>query len=221
VIQFFHVTKSYGQPPRPILKDISFEISKGEAVCFYGPTGTGKSTVLKLLFGLERANDGQILVLGRNVPRLKSGPLAVFRRNIGFIFQDFKLFPERTVYENIALAMKVTGESPADIYRRTREVLKAVGLDQRHHLYPPMLSAGEQQRVCVARAIVNRPAILLSDEPTGNLDSDQSHEIMALHREINAMGTTLIVATHHPEILRQLKMRVFTIQGGSLKESGE
>jgi cell division transport system ATP-binding protein len=201
------------------LEDISFEIKKGESVCLYGPTGAGKSTLLKLLFGLERADDGQILVLGYNIRRLRSSALPYFRRNIGFVFQDFKLFSRRTVYENIALAMKVTGAPPPEIQRRTREVLQAVGLDHKRTMFPPMLSAGEQQRVCVARAIINHPAIVLADEPTGNLDAEQALEIISLLREINARGTTVLAATHNRDVVIHLKPRLITIREGKLTDA--
>ena len=220
MIQFFHVYKSYGLPPRSVLEDISFEIEKGESVLFYGPTGAGKSTILKLLFGLEKADTGQILVLGYNILRLKTQALPYFRRNIGFIFQDFKLFPRRTVYENVALAMKVTGAPLPEIQRRTSEVLQAVGLDRKRALFPSMLSAGEQQRVCVARAIVNHPAILLADEPAGNLDTEQAQEILSLLNEINAMGTTVLVATHDREVVNHMKPRIIAIREGRIEEGG-
>lgn len=220
MIQIFHVYKSYGLPARPVLEDIYFEIEKGEVVVLYGPTGAGKSTILKLLFGLERADAGQILVLGRNILKLKDSALPYFRRNIGFVFQDFKLFHRRTVYENVALAMRVAGAAPSDIYRRTREVLQAVGLEGKHSLLPSMLSAGEQQRACVARAIVNRPAILLADEPTGNLDAEQAREIFSLLKEINTMGTTIVVATHHREIVDRIRARVISMRDGRITEEG-
>jgi len=219
-MQFFHVYKSYGLPPRSVLEDISFEIEKGESVLFYGPTGAGKSTILKLLFGLEKADTGQILVLGYNILRLKTQALPYFRRNVGFIFQDFKLFPRRTVYENVALAMKVTGAPLPEIQRRTSEVLQAVGLDRKRALFPSMLSAGEQQRVCVARAIVNHPAILLADEPAGNLDTEQAQEILSLLNEINAMGTTVLVATHDREVVNHMKPRIIAIREGRIEEGG-
>jgi cell division transport system ATP-binding protein len=219
VIQFFHVYKSYGRPPRSVLEDISFGIDKGEMAVLYGPTGSGKSTLLRLLFGLESADSGQILALGRNVLKLRGNALPLFRRNIGFVFQDFKLFPKRTVFENIALAMKIAGATAQETQRRTKEVLLAVGLERKHALQAHMLSAGEQQRVCIARAIVNHPAMLLADEPTGNLDSDQAKGIFALLREINTMGTTVIFSTHHPEIVEHLRSRVIHVKSGKITET--
>jgi cell division transport system ATP-binding protein len=218
VIQFFHVYKTYSPPHRSVLEDINFEIQKGEIVFLYGPTGAGKSTLLKLLFGLEQADSGQILVLGRNVLRLTPSALPYFRRNVGFVFQDFKLFERRTVYENVSLAMKVLGASPVEIRRKTREALQAVGLESKHALLPSMLSAGEQQRVCFARAMVNRPAILLADEPTGNLDAAQSQGIFSLLQEINIMGTTVLVATHEDDVLDEMKPRVISIRGGKIHD---
>jgi len=218
VIQFFHVCKSYGQPPRSVLDDVSFEIQKGEMVILFGPTGSGKSTLLRLLFGLESADSGQILVLGRNVLKLRGSALPLFRRNIGFVFQDFKLFPKRTVFENVALAMKISGADATETQRRTREVLQAVGLERKHALHAAMLSAGEQQRTCIARAIANRPAILLADEATGNLDKDQAGEIMALLKDINTMGTTVLVSTHHSEVAERLRSRVIRVLNGKIVE---
>ena len=221
MIQLFHVSKTYGPPPRPVLEDINFEIEKGEMVLLYGPTGAGKSTILKLLFGLEQADTGQILVLGHNILRLKSSSLPHFRRNVGFIFQDFKLFPRRTVFENVALTMKVAGVPPDDIRRNTREVLQAVKLETKHSLLPAMLSGGEQQRVCIARAIVNRPAILLADEPTGNLDMQQAEEIYALLKEINTIGTTVLMATHNQNVMERMRSRVISIQDGKIQGNGD
>jgi cell division transport system ATP-binding protein len=220
VIQFFHVCKSYGVPQRSVLEDVSFEIGKGEMVVLHGPTGSGKSTILRLLFGLERADSGQILVLGRNVLKLRVSDLPYFRRDIGFVFQDFKLFPKRTVYENVALAIKIAGAQATEAQRRTREVLQAVGLERKQSLFPPVLSAGEQQRVCIARGIVNHPPILLADEPTGNLDPDQSREIFSLLKDINAMGTTVVVSTHYREPIDRMNPRVITVRNGRAMEGG-
>jgi len=220
VIQFFHVNKSYGVPQRSVLEDVSFEIGKGEMVILYGPTGSGKSTILRLLLGLERADSGQILVLGRNVLKLRVSDLPYFRRDIGFVFQDFKLFPKRTVHENIALAIKIAGASAAEVQRRTREVLQSVGLERKQSLFPTVLSAGEQQRVCIARGIVNHPPILLADEPTGNLDPEQSREIFSLLKDINAMGTTVVISTHYREMVDRMNPRVITIRNGRVVENG-
>lgn len=221
MIQFFHVYKTYGPPPRSVLEDINFEIKKGEVVFLYGPTGAGKSTILKLLFGLEQADAGQILVLGRNIRRLTHSALTYFRRSVGFVFQDFKLFERRTIYENVALALRVIGASPVEIRHKTREALQAVGLDAKHSLFPSMLSAGEQQRVCFARAMVNRPAILLADEPTGNLDAEQSQGIFSLLQEINVMGTTVFVATHDEDVLEQMKPRIISVRNGKISADGD
>lgn len=220
MIQFFHVSKSYGKPPRSVLEDINLGIDKGEMAVLFGPTGSGKSTILRLVFGLESADSGQILSLGRNVLKLRGSALPMYRRNIGFVFQDFKLFPKRTVFENVALAMKIAGAETQDTLRRTREVLQAVGLERKHSLQTNRLSAGELQRACIARAIANRPAIVLADEPTGNLDSNQAREIFSLLKEINAMGTTVLIGTHHRDVIDQLKVRVIRIDNGRIADDG-
>jgi cell division transport system ATP-binding protein len=173
-----------------------------------------------LIFGLERADSGQILVLGQNLVKLREEALPYFRRSIGYVFQDIRLLPRRTVFENVGLAMKVTGASPGDIQKRTREVLEAVGLDHKQELFPSMLSAGEQQRVCIARAIVHHPPILLADEPTGDLDAEQAREIFRLLREINTMGATVVLATHHPEWTERAKGRIIKIQKGTTQADG-
>lgn len=207
-------------PPHVILEDINFQIEKGETVVLFGPTGAGKSSILRLLFGLDRADAGQIVVLGRNVLKLNESTLPYLRRNIGFVFQDFRLFQRRTVYENISLAMKIAGASSPEIHRRTQEVLQEVGLVQKRGMFPSMLSAGEQQRICMARAIVNKPPILLADEPTGNLDEEQAFEIFTLMKEINLMGTTIVLATHDKAMIRHLRPRVIFIKKGKIEKDG-
>ncbi|HEY5649469.1 MAG TPA: ATP-binding cassette domain-containing protein, partial [Nitrospiria bacterium] len=194
MIQLFHVYKSYARK-RVGLEDVTLRVEKGEFALITGPSGAGKTTFLKLLFGLEQPDSGQILVQGRNIARLESSGWPYLRRTIGFVFQDFKLLQKKSVFDNVALSMRVAGASNSEIRKRVPEVLASVGLDHKKELVPMMLSAGEQQRVAVARSIVNHPVILLADEPTGNLDSELSLEIFDLFKKINAKGTTILVAT--------------------------
>lgn len=219
MIQLFHVYKSYGRR-RAALEDITLRIEKGEFVFFTGSSGAGKTTLLKLLFGLERPESGQILIQNRNVGRLKESELPYLRRTIGFVFQDFKLFQKKTVFDNVAVAMQIAGASPAEIRRRVSEVLGAVGLEHKKEMLPLMLSAGEQQRVCLARSIVNHPTILLADEPTGNLDADLTADIFELLKTINAQGTTVVVATHNQEIVSRVRRRVIVLKQGRILEGG-
>ncbi|MCA9551084.1 MAG: cell division ATP-binding protein FtsE [Myxococcales bacterium] len=218
MIQTFHVTKVYDQGDRPALKDVSLNIEKGEFVFLTGPSGAGKSTLLKLLFVAERPTRGQILVNGRNVATLKPRQIPLLRRQVGVIFQDFKLIANRTVHENVAYALHVVGVPEKEIRRRVYNVLKGVGLYHKAHALPPKLSGGEQQRVSIARALVNDPVLLLADEPTGNLDRDITEEIMALLEQANARGTTVVVATHDPDLLDRYKKRVIVLKGGQLQD---
>jgi cell division transport system ATP-binding protein len=219
MIQLFQVHKSYGRH-RVALEDVTVRIEKGEFVLFTGPSGSGKTTLLKLLFGLERPDTGQILIQNRNVGRLKESDWPYLRRTIGFIFQDFKLFQKKTVFDNVAAAMQIAGAFPAEIRRRVPEVLGSVGLEHKKELLPLMLSSGEQQRLCVARSIVNHPTILLADEPTGNLDADLTADIFGLLKKINANGTTVIVATHSREILSRGPHRVIVFKQGRIMDGG-
>lgn len=219
MIQLFHVNKAYGTK-RLALEDVTLRIDKGEFALLTGPSGAGKTTLLKLLFGLERPDSGQILIQNRNIARLKENHLPYLRRTIGFIFQDFKLFQKKTVFDNIAVAMRIAGAPPSEIRRRVPEVLGWVGLDHKKDLWPAMLSAGEQQRVCVARSIVNYPVILLADEPTGNLDSDLASDIFELLKMINTKGTTILMATHNRDILTRVQRRVVVIKQGRIVEGG-
>ena len=219
MIQLFHVYKSYGRH-RIALEDITLRIEKGEFVFFTGSSGAGKTTLLKLLFGLERPESGQILIQNRNIGRMKESELPHLRRTIGFIFQDFKLLQKKTVFDNVAVAMQIAGASPAEIRRRVSEVLGAVGLEHKKEILPLMLSAGEQQRVCVARSIVNHPTILLADEPTGNLDADLTADIFELLKTINAKGTTVVVATHNRDIVSRVRRRVIVLKQGRILDGG-
>jgi cell division transport system ATP-binding protein len=219
MIQLFHVYKSYGRH-RVALEDVSVGIEKGEFAFIAGPSGSGKTTFLKLLSGLERPDAGQILIQNRNVGRLRESDLPHLRRTIGFIFQNFKLFQKKSVFDNVAVPMQITGASPADIRKRVPEVLESVGLEHKRELLPMMLSAGEQQRLCVARSIVNHPTILLADEPTGNLDADLTTDIFQLLKTINERGTTVVVATHNREIIARLKRRVIWVKQGRILDGG-
>lgn len=211
----FHVYKYYSRN-HLALEDISLKIEKGEFVFLVGSSGAGKSTLLKLIFCEERADDGQVLVDGKNVSRLREKQIPILRRNIGFIFQDFKLIQRKTVFENVALPMEIVGASRSEIKRRVNEVLKWVQMEHRRDQFPSYLSGGEQQRAAIARALVNRPLILLADEPTGNLDDMLSLDIMELLKNIHTTGTTVVVATHHPSIFSKMMKRTVVLQKGRI-----
>jgi cell division transport system ATP-binding protein len=181
-----------------------------------GPSGAGKTTLLKLLFCSESPDEGQILIQNRNIARLKRSDVPYLRRTMGFVFQDFRLLPKKNVFENVAMPLLVQGASRFDTRRKVMEALKAVGVEHRKESRPAMLSAGEQQRVCIARAIVNGPMILLADEPTGNMDAELAGEIMDLFKVINARGTTVMIATHNRQVIDQVKRRVVTLQQGKV-----
>jgi cell division transport system ATP-binding protein len=212
MIQVIHVSKYYDR--RPALSDVTLEIEKGEFVLLMGPSGAGKSTLLRMLIAAERPDDGQIFVQGKNVAKLKSSEVPYLRRKVGTVFQDFRLLPKKTVFDNVALPLLVQGASSVDIRRKVTEALRAVGVDHKKDQLPGSLSAGEQQRVCIARAIVNGPIVLLADEPTGNLDPERTAEIIELFKLINARGTTVIVATHDPHVMAQVNRRVIVLQQG-------
>ena len=200
------------------LRDLSLTVGKGEFVFLTGPSGAGKSTLLRLLLAQEKPSEGDILVNGHDLSKLSRGEIQEYRRGIGFIFQDFKLIPMRTVFENVAFVLEVLGVPAAQQRRRAFQVLKWVGLQHRVNAYPRDLSGGEQQRIAIARALVNDPALVLADEPTGNLDPDLSLEIMNLLREINAGGTTVLVATHDRELIRLVGRRTITLDSGRVVE---
>jgi cell division transport system ATP-binding protein len=200
------------------LRDLSLTVGKGEFVFLTGPSGAGKSTLLRLLLAQEKPSEGDILVNGHDLSKLSRGEIQEYRRGIGFVFQDFKLIPMRTVFENVAFVLEVLGVPAAQQRRRAFQVLKWVGLQHRINAYPRDLSGGEQQRIAIARALVNDPALVLADEPTGNLDPDLSLEIMNLLREINAGGTTVLVATHDRELIRLVGRRTVTLDSGRVVE---
>ena len=217
MIETHHLSKLYSRGLYA-LQDLSLTIEKGEFVFLTGPSGAGKSTFLRLLLMQERPSEGDIFVNGYNLATLKRGEVQEYRRGIGFVFQDFKLIPTRTVLENISFVPEVLGVPAAQQRRRAFQVLKWVGLQHRMSAYPRDLSGGEQQRIAIARALVNDPALLLADEPTGNLDPDLSLEIMNLLREVNAGGTTVVVATHDRELIRLVGRRTITLDQGRIVE---
>ena len=213
MIQLFHLFKKYG--PHIALDDVNLRITKGEFVFVTGPSGAGKTTLLRLIFGAEKPERGYILINSINLTRISRSKMDLLRRKIGFVFQDFKLLPRRTVFENVAIALEVTGEPTRWIKKRTRQTLELVGLEDKEKVYPLSLSGGEQ-RVAIARAIVKGPVILLADEPTGNLDPDLTREIMALFRSIHQKGTTVVIATHSRDLLEDVPYRTILLQQGRL-----
>jgi cell division transport system ATP-binding protein len=217
VIETHHLSKVYKRGLYA-LQDLSLTVARGEFVFLTGPSGAGKSTLLRLLLLQERPTEGEILVNGYNLATLKARQVQEYRRGIGFIFQDFKLIRTRTVLENISFVPEVLGVPPAQQRRRAFQVLKWVGLQHRMNAYPLDLSGGEQQRIAIARALVNDPALLIADEPTGNLDPDLSLEVMNLLREVNAGGTTVLVATHDRELIRLVGRRTITLEQGRVAE---
>jgi len=216
-IRMFHVSKSY-LAGTFALRDVSIELAKGEFVFLTGSSGAGKTSLLRLIFGAERPSEGQIVVLGRNIARLGESAVPPLRRQIGVVFQDFKLLPRRTVEENVALALQVTGTPPRETRARVFAILKQLGLQHRRYHHPLSLSGGEQQRVAIARALVNEPQILLADEPTGNLDPELTVEIMDLIASAALRGTTVVVATHELEIVRRYGKRVVRLEDGRIAE---
>ena len=217
MIETHHLSKFYSRGLYA-LRDLSLTVGKGEFVFLTGPSGAGKSTLLRLLLAQDKPSEGAIVVNGHDLSKLSRGEIQEYRRGIGFIFQDFKLIPMRTVFENVAFVLEVLGVPAAQQRRRAFQVLKWVGLQHRINAYPRDLSGGEQQRIAIARALVNDPALVLADEPTGNLDPDLSLEIMNLLREINAGGTTVLVATHDRELIRLVGRRTVTLDSGRVVE---
>jgi len=216
MIKFENVTMAYRKDGNPALNDVSFEIADGEFVFLVGQSGAGKSTILRLLIREESTQAGTVLIDDINIGMLPEKEVPKLRRNIGMVFQDFRLLPEKTVSENVAFALQVLNKSPDEIKQTVPAVLDLVGLLDKANRRPEQLSGGEQQRVAIARALVNRPAILMADEPTGNLDPDTSVEIMRLLDQINKAGTTVIMATHDAGIVDQMRKRVIEITGGAI-----
>jgi cell division transport system ATP-binding protein len=218
MIRLYRVSKSYRDVSA--LKDITFTIGKGEFCYITGPSGAGKTTMLKLLYGAERPTTGKLLINGTDVGKLPKHDLPRLRRNMGIVFQDFKLIPSRTVAENVGLALEVLGAPRERIERQVRAVLNIVGLRGRGNTLPHRLSGGEQQRVAVARAIVNDPSVLLADEPTGNLDGAMAIEVMEILQAINLRGTTVMVATHDTGLMQRFPYRVLRFRAGRLESGG-
>ena len=221
MIEFKNVCKTYEDVGVRALDNVSFFIDKGEFVFLVGPSGAGKSTLTKLLFKEEEANIGEIIINGFDVRNLPKNKIPYLRRSIGMVFQDFRLLPNKTVYENVAFAMQVIGASRSEIRRNVPNVLSLVGLAHKARVKPSQLSGGEQQRVSLARALVNKPPVIIADEPTGNLDPDTANEIMQLLCEINKRGTTMIVATHAKNFVDDMQKRVLAIENGVLVRDEE
>jgi cell division transport system ATP-binding protein len=216
MIQFFQVYKAYPGNIKALV-NISFKIEKGEFVFLAGPSGAGKTTLLRLIIRVERPDQGEILVNKRNVSRLKNSQIPLLRREVGFVFQDFKLLNNKTVYDNIALVLRALGYNKREIPKRVRQVLKVVGLEEWVLKQPPLkLSGGEQQRVAIARALANTPSIILADEPTGNLDPELTVEIMDLLEKVNTLGTTVVVATHNTNLVAHYNKRIIPLYRGAM-----
>ena len=216
MITFEDVTKFYPGQDRPALRNINLEIAKGEFVFLVGQSGSGKSTFLRLILREYRPTKGTLYVAGKNLSTLNQWKVPALRRQIGTVFQDFRLLPGKTVYENVAFAMRVIEAPRQMIQRRVNAVLDVVGLRDKYRDFPSQLSGGEQQRVAIARAIVNDPAILIADEPTGNLDPETSWDIMDIFKRINAAGTTIVMATHDKNIVDTMQRRVVAIEDGKI-----
>ncbi len=217
MVKFKDVTKKFGAVTA--LEKVSFEVAKGEFVFITGPSGAGKTTILKLILAEMKPDFGQVDVDGVNIASLKSADVPLFRQKIGTVFQDFKVLPERTVSENVEVALAVLGLSETQWSERVSHVLKLVGLSRQAELFPSQLSGGELQRVSLARALVVNPKLLLADEPTGNLDWDTSDSIMQIFEKINKEGKTVIMATHNLEIIKKYKKRVIHIVGGRINKN--
>ena len=217
MIQLYHVHKRYPNGC-DALTDVTLRVREGEFVFLTGPSGAGKSTLLRLLLVMERATDGQILIGGRNIHVLRDASVPYLRRNIGVVFQDFRLVTRRTVFDNVAIALEIMGLKRREIERRVTQLLEGMRLVHRAQAYPGDLSGGEQQRVAIARALVNEPAILLADEPTGNLDPDLAQDIMNVLLDVNRRGTTVVVATHDLALIERYGLRTLVLAKGQLAE---
>ncbi len=217
MIKLFHIYKSYDDDKNMVLNDLNMMVNEGEFVFLTGASGAGKSTLLKLLFLEEMPTKGQILINNKNISRLKPHSIPYLRRNIGVVFQDFKLINSKTVFENISIALEILNMPPKKIKRKVNSMLKAVSLEHRKNHFPINLSGGEQQRVAIARALINSPLILLADEPTGNLDSNITLEIMSLFEKANKNGTTIVIATHDNSMIRKYRKRVLTLKNGQIE----
>lgn len=215
MIEMHDVWKTYDNG-NDAVQGIDVTISKGEFVYVVGPSGAGKSTFIKLMYREERPTKGKIYINGINVDRVKERRIPQIRRNIGVVFQDFRLLPRKTAFENVAFAMEVIETPPKRIQRRVNELFELIGLEDRKNSYPDELSGGEMQRVAIARAMVNQPSVVIADEPTGNLDPETSWDIMKLFEQINDMGTTVVMATHNRDIVNEMKKRVIAMENGQI-----
>ncbi|TYR80108.1 cell division ATP-binding protein FtsE [Priestia megaterium] len=215
MIEMQNVYKTYPNGVKAI-NGISIKINQGEFAYIVGPSGAGKSTFIKMMYREEKPSTGDIIVNGANVAKIKNSKVPIFRRQIGVVFQDFKLLPKLTVYENVAFALEVIEQHPDEIKKRVMEVLDLVKLKGKMRSFPDELSGGEQQRVSIARSIVNNPKVVIADEPTGNLDPETSWEIMDIFEEINKRGTTILMATHNREIVNSIRKRVIAIENGKV-----
>ena len=220
MIKLEHVSKSY-TAGIPALNDVSLDIEEGEFVFIVGDSGSGKSTLIKLLLKELEPTEGTITINNKKLNKIKRRQIPKFRRNIGVVFQDFRLLKDRNIYDNVAFAQKVIGVSNRSIKKNVPSMLSMVGLAAKYRSYPRQLSGGEQQRVAIARALINEPKILLADEPTGNLDNHNAWEIMKLLEEINSRGTTVVVVTHNLEIVKAMNKRVITMKKGVVVEDSE
>ncbi|MBU0648532.1 cell division ATP-binding protein FtsE [Patescibacteria group bacterium] len=220
MIRFKNVTKMYS-PTTVGVKSVNLHIKPGEFVSVVGQSGTGKTTLVKLLIAEERPTSGSIVIGGWDISHIRGGDVPILRRQIGVVFQDFKLLPKKTVFENVAFALEVCGTKKSRIKKIVPQVLKIVGLSEKAGRYPRQMSGGEQQRVVIARALVHRPKILVADEPTGNLDSINAREIIELLKRISEFGTTVLLVTHNREIVNSLHKRVITLDGGMISQDNE
>jgi cell division transport system ATP-binding protein len=220
MIQLINLTKQYGSR-QPSLHDLSLDVGRGEFVFITGSSGAGKTTLLRLLLHQETPSSGQVLVNGLDVGTLPASKVPVLRRSMGVVFQDFKLISRKSALENVAYVLNVAGLSRGEQKRKAYNALRSVGLNHKLNALPAALSGGEQQRVAIARAVVNEPDLLLADEPTGNLDPDLAVEIMRLFREINARGTTVLVATHDRDLIQRMQCRTVVLANGKLVDPGK
>ena len=217
MVQLFNLCKAYSKDGNA-LEDINLKIPKGDFVYITGPSGAGKSTLLKLLYAAEKPTRGQILINGQNITRMGTSRIPYLRRQLGIVFQDFKLIPSRTIFENVSFPLEVRGRKRYEISKKVYQALKSVGLEHKLTKHPLELSGGEQQRVAIARALVMEPLVLLADEPTGNLDPEVTLDIMELFKSANARGTTVLLATHDREMIRRFPRRQITLESGRLVE---